>query len=99
MTSLARRRFDHLASELSVALGVRVPRHALWIASAGHLEAAAGACDFCRAPLDAFLRDACLPPLGERARGRLRRAVARFDPARRTPEEVLASLFTPREGH
>jgi hypothetical protein len=99
MTSLARRRFDHLATELSVALGVRVPRHALWLASAGHLDGAAPASAFCCGPLDEFLRGAQLPPLDARARRRLRRAVERYDPARRAPEEILAGLFRPREEH
>jgi len=93
MAVLARRRFDHLAAELSVALGTCVPRHGLWLAAALHLASARTAAAFCDAPLDAFLAGAQLRPLRTRERARLRRAVARFDPAQRTPEEILAALF------
>jgi hypothetical protein len=96
MPVLARRRFDHLAAELSVALGMRVPRHALWLAAALHLGSARTAAAFCDAPLDAFLADEQLHPLRTRERARLRRAVARFDAAQRAPEEILAALFSIR---
>jgi hypothetical protein len=89
----ARRRFDHLVAELSVALGIAVPRHALWLAAARHLESAARSAAFCGAPLDAFLADEHLPPLRARERARLAREIARFDPSRRTPEEVFGALF------
>jgi hypothetical protein len=93
MPSPARRRFDHLAAELSLALGVRVPRHALWLASARHLESAARAADFCGAPLDEFLCEAALPALRGPSRERLRRAIARFDGGRPTAAEIVAVLF------
>jgi hypothetical protein len=93
MSNLARRRFDQLATELSVALGVAVPRHALWLATAGQLESAKDAAAFCDEPLDAYLAAARLPALRGQARLRLRRAVARFDPARPTPEEIIGALF------
>jgi hypothetical protein len=95
MPALERRRFDHLAIELSVALGVAVPRHALWLASARHLASGDSAAAFCGAPLDAFLASERLPELAAGERAPLRRAVARFDPARRTPEEILGALFDP----
>jgi hypothetical protein len=88
----ARRRFDHLAAELSLALGMRVPRHPLWIAAARELASGAAAAAFCGAPLDAFLACERLGPIDPAARTRLARAVARFDPTRRTPEEVFAAL-------
>ncbi len=93
MPALPRRRFDHLATELSVALGVVVPRHALWVAAARHLASAEGAAAFCDAPLDAFLASEHLPEPARSERAQLRREVARFDPARRTPEEILGALF------
>ena len=94
MPAFARRRFEHLATELSVALGVLVPRHALWLASAPHLESARDVAAFCDAPLDEFLAPLQLAVLPHRERARLRREVARFDPTRRTPDEILSALFT-----
>jgi len=99
MTALERRRFDHLAAELSVALRVLVPRHALWLAAAPHLASAQSAAAFCDAPLDTFLDGARLPDLPARSRVRLRRMVARFDAAQRTPEEILGALFSRRASH
>ncbi len=93
MLAPSRRRFDHLAAELSVAIGIAVPRHALWLAAAPHLANAEGAAAFCDAPLAAFLAAERLPEPAPRERAALRRAVARFDPARRTPEEILGELF------
>jgi hypothetical protein len=97
MPRSARRRFEHLATELSVAIGVAVPRHALWLAVAPHLESGERAAEFCGAPLDGFLAGEQLAPPPPRERARLLRSVARFDPARRTPEEIVAGLFA-REG-
>jgi hypothetical protein len=99
MPALERRRFDHLAAELSVALSLLVPRHALWLAAAAHLASAQAAAAFCDAPLDAFLDGAQLPELPTRARVRLRRIVARFDATQRTPEEILGALFSRRASH
>jgi hypothetical protein len=98
MVALERRRFDHLATELSVALGTLVPRHALWLAAAFHLASARSAAAFCDAPLDAFLAGAQLRRLHTRERARLRRVVARFDAAQRTPEEILGALFSRATG-
>lgn len=93
MPSLRRRRFDHFAIELSLALERAVPRFALFRAVAPHLESGAVLAEFCGAPLDAFLADQELPGLSSRALVRLRRSVGAFDPSRRTPEEVLGRLF------
>ena len=93
MPAFERRRFDQLATELSVVLGVAVPRHALWLATAPHLSSAEGAAAFCGAPLDAFLACERLAPPPAAARLRLRHAIARFEPARRTPEEIFLALF------
>jgi len=93
MLSSERRRFDHFAIELSLALGVRLPRHALWIALAGQLGSAAGLAGYCEASLDDWLRSLRLGPLSAAKRARLQRDVKRFDPARRTPEEILGALF------
>jgi len=88
-----RRRFDHFAIELSLALGVRVPRHPLWLAVAENLTSARALALFCGKPLDELLRSLGLAPMAERERARLQREVLRFDPARRTPEEVFSALF------
>ncbi|HEU4427577.1 MAG TPA: hypothetical protein VFT98_02390 [Myxococcota bacterium] len=93
MLSNERRRFDHFAVELSLALGVRVPRHSLWIAVAGRLGCASELARFCDAPLDDWLRSQRLGPLLAQCRGRILREVQRFDPARRTPEEIIGALF------
>jgi hypothetical protein len=89
-----RRRFDHLALELSLAVGERIPRYRLWL----HLHELG--CDpealsrgdvlaFCRGEAPRFLaaQGRLLTP---RAQRRLCREVARFDPLRPTPEERLA---------
>jgi hypothetical protein len=93
MPALARRRFDHLATELSVALGILVPRHALWQACADKLASADDTAAFCDEPLDAFLELEQLAPPSPAERARLRREVSRFDPSRRTPDEILSALF------
>lgn len=95
---LARRRFDHLALELSLALSVRVPRLALYCAAARYAENGARLAEFCGAPLDGFLTEQRLAPLAPRARARLRRRVAHFDPRRRTPEEILGRMLDAERG-
>ena len=88
-----RTRFDHLVAELSIAVGVLVPRYPLWLRlhELGQdpenlsVEAATA---FCGAPARRFLAEQGYA-LGWRARRRLVRSVARFDPARPTPEELL----------
>ncbi len=91
MSPLERRRFDHFAVELSLALDRRVPRFALWLAAEAHSGDGSALAHFCDEALDAFLQAQRLPPPTPRARERLRRAVVRFDPSRRTPEEVFGS--------
>ncbi|MGH0035458.1 MAG: hypothetical protein ACQGVK_10590 [Myxococcota bacterium] len=93
---MGRRRFDHWMVELSVALGVRVPRYALWLfvhdcgldpESLGKEDVAA----LCDDHLDRFLADRG-EVLGARARRRLSRRCQRFDPRRPTPEEFMQRL-------
>jgi hypothetical protein len=90
---VGRRRFEHLHVELSVAAGSLVPRWALWL----RLEELGWAPDaldrdgvlaFQRWHARGFLAEhgLALTPREER---RLARSLARFDPARPTPEEVL----------
>lgn len=93
MLSHERRRFDHIALELSLALGVRVPRHSLWIALSGRLGSGEALAGFCDALLDEWLRAERLHPIPARQRARLQRELRRFDPARRTPEEIVGALF------
>ena len=93
MGSLERRRFDHFATELSVAVGSRVPRHALWLAAEAHLGSAAELGRFCDEALTGLLRAWRLAPPAPREVARFKREIARFNPARRSPEEVLCALF------
>jgi len=88
-----RRGFDHLVAEISVAVGVRIPRYALWshLHESGANPDALTARDsaaYCGAPLEDFLAARGLR-LDARAKRRLRRCVARFDPDTPTPEELL----------
>lgn len=91
---MGRSRFDHLATEVSVAVGARIPRYPLWlrIHEAGDDPEALtreAAVAFCEGPLLHFLLDHGYW-LSARARRRLVREVARFDPSRSTPEEIFA---------
>jgi hypothetical protein len=94
---VGRRRFDHLHLELSLAVGERLPRYALWLAvhDAGldpERLSRDDALDFLQDGAPGFLaRRALRVPRGRTGR-RLRRNVARFDPALPTPEERFASL-------
>ena len=93
---MRRRRFDHLATELSLALGEPVPRYPLWLELHGcgadpedlSREAALA---FCGAPLERFLaaRRLRLTPRGRRA---LERSVRRYDPGVVTPCEHLERI-------
>ncbi len=93
---MGRRRFDHLYVELCLRAGRRLPRLELWLAA--H-EAGADpdqwtrdeALAFCRARLRPFLRERGIRLSGWSLR-RAERAVARFDPASKTPEEWMAGL-------
>ena len=91
---MTRSRFDHLAAEVSVAVGARIPRYPLWL----HLHelgadpealSRQAAVAFCEGPLLSFLVDHgyWLSPRGQR---RLLKSVIRFDPARGTPADRLA---------
>ena len=91
---MRRRRFDHLFEEISIRIGQLAPRYALWL----HLREQGLDPDlltreqvvaFCRDDLAGFLGAAGLA-LAPRSAQALQRAVARFDPARRTPEEWAA---------
>ena len=93
MESAQRRRFDHLATELSVTVGQRVPRHALWIAAEAHLGSGAELARFCDEALAPLLREWRIAAPASRESARLRRELARFDPARRSPEEIVSALF------
>ena len=91
-----RRGFDHLFAEISVAAGRLVPRYALWLRlrelgiDPEQLTRKQGVA-FCRGHLDAFLREHGMA-LAPRAVRRVERAVARLDPAARSPAEWAARL-------
>jgi hypothetical protein len=89
-----RRRFDHLAVELSVEVGRAVPRWALWTALRDHGHdpeelSADAAVSFCDGALQGFLHTQGMTLQPRRAR-RLRRRVARYDPRHPAPEEIFA---------
>jgi hypothetical protein len=93
---LGRRRFDNLHIELSVALGVAVPRFELWIELHKYdidperltqEETMA----FCDGPLESYLHR-CGLSLRPRALRRLCRKVRKYDPAIPTPYERFAAL-------
>jgi hypothetical protein len=91
-----RRRFEHLVEELSVLAGQLVPRYALWLRlhQRGLDPERLGReqlLGFCRWELDAFLHEHGIQ-LSERDAQKLRRAVARHDPAVRTPYEWAARI-------
>jgi hypothetical protein len=93
---VGRRRFDQLWVELSVAVGQRVPRYALWLRLHEHgFDPEDLSCEhalaFCGAPLSGFLDERGLA-LALRTRRRLVRSVARFDPSVPTPCELFARL-------
>jgi hypothetical protein len=93
---MGRRRFDHLVLEISLALGQRVSRYALWLRlhdlgwNPEQLTRDA-ALAFCGAPLSRFLADRGLT-LSPRAKRGVQRAVGRYDPAVPTPYERMARL-------
>lgn len=91
-----RRRFDHLHTELSVAVGVALPRYPLWLwlherGCDPEWLTRADVLAFCDGGLADFLRSRGVF-LPARRRSALRRRLARFDPLQPTPEERLASL-------
>ena len=91
---MSRRRFEHLLAEISVAVGARIPRYALWLRLREEemdpeALARAAALAFCRGPLEDFLAAQGLR-LTTREQRRLIRNVARFDAEMPTPEERLS---------
>ena len=93
---MSRKLFNRLFVELSVAIGKRVPRYALWLElhdlgwnpeSLRVTEALA----FCDGPMDGFLTDREMQ-ISKHARNRLRRELAKFDPTRPLPQEILDRL-------
>ena len=93
-TGARRRCFDHLAAEISVAVGSLVPRYRLWL----HLHAlgvdpeglsAKQAAAFCGAPLPGFLAE-CGLRLAPRRQLRLQRSLRRYDPSVPAPHEHFA---------
>ena len=94
--SAYRRRFDHFVTELSVAIGVRIPRYQLWLRmheqgwdpdELTREEVVA----FCGTSLSGFLAARGLH-IRERARRRLQREMERYDPSLPTPYERMARL-------
>jgi hypothetical protein len=90
---MSRRLFDYLFVELSVAVGTRIPRYALWL----HLHdlgwnpealKPADVLTFCDGPMESFLADLGFR-LSRRARNRLRKSLEKFDPLRPLPHEIL----------
>jgi len=91
-----RKLFNHLFVELSVSVGRRIPRYALWLElhdlgwnpETLHVEEALA---FCDGPMERFLSARGLK-ISPRARNRLRKDLARFDPRRPLPQEIFERL-------
>ena len=93
---VSRRLFDHLHAEISVHVGTRIPRYALWLRlhDLGHDPEALKppeATAFCREDLGAFLAQRGLD-LDGRVLHHLHRTVSRFDPEQLTPYEHMLRL-------
>ena len=94
--SVSRKRFDHLFVELSVSVGKRVPRYALWLElhdlgwNPESLRIAE-ALKFCDGRMEGFLSHRGLK-ISRRERNRLRRELAKFDPTRPLPQEIFERL-------
>jgi len=91
---VGRRRFDHLVTEVSLAIDANVPRYAMWLAlhDVGFdpdALSAEQATAFCSGPLRRFLSEHGFW-LSPQAQVRVRRAVERYDPGVVTPEEHFA---------
>lgn len=93
---MSRKLFNHLFVELSVSIGQRVPRYALWLElhdlgwnpeSLRVVEAL----EFCDGQMEGFLADLGLK-ISRRARNRLRGELAKFDPTRPLPQEIFERL-------
>lgn len=92
---MARTRFDHLAAEVSVAVGVAIPRYPLWlrlheIGADPEALSLEDAVDFCSGPLVHFLVSLGYW-LSPRERRRLIRTVERFDPDVPSPADRLSA--------
>ena len=79
-----------------MAVDRQLPRYELWLALAERgTDPESLSCEaalaFCHAPLRRYLH-ACGADLAPRQARRLRRSLARFDPARPTPAERLEAL-------
>ncbi len=90
---MSRRLFEYLFVELSVSVGTRIPRYALWLRlhDLGWNPEALKPADvlaFCDGPMEGFLADRGFR-LSPRAQSRLRKSLAKFDPLRPLPHEVL----------
>jgi len=93
---VSRKLFNHLFVELSVSIGIRVPRYALWLELHDRgwnpeTLAVSEALAFCDGPMDGFLADRGLE-ISRRSRKRLRGELARFDPTRPLPQEIFERL-------
>ena len=94
---VSRKLFNHLFVELSVSVGKRVPRYALWLElhdlgwNPESLRVAE-ALEFCDGPMEGFLSHRGLK-ISPRARNRLRRELAKFDPTHPLPQEVFERLW------
>ena len=90
----SRRCFDHLAAEISVAVGSAVPRYRLWLRlhdlglDPEDLSAQQAA-SFCGDPLPGFLSE-CGLRLAPRRQLRLQRSLRRYDPSVPAPHEHFA---------
>ena len=94
---MERRRFEHLYAELSVALGERAPRYALWLRLGEFADSAdtlsqQAAVAFCREGLKPFLAEHGRR-LSARQLRRLLRVVSRYDPRQPSAEEQVSALF------
>ena len=94
--SVSRKLFNHLFVELSVSIGKRVPRYALWLElhdrgwDPEKLQVP-DALAFCDGPLEGFLSERGMR-ISRRAHKRLRKDLAKFDPARPLPQEIFERL-------
>lgn len=91
---MRRRRFNHLLSELSLAVGAPIPRFQLWMELHEYgwdpeLLTRDAAIAFCQAPVHTFLASRRLR-LSARASRILRRRIAQYDASAREPEDHLA---------
>lgn len=93
---MQRRYFEHVYTEICVAVGRRISRYDLWLAiwdAGGDPDdlTREHARSFAELGLGPLLREEGLA-LEPRARRRLQRRIVRFDPDHPTPEEWLARL-------